>query len=123
MLVLLVEDHRLLAETLIDYLATESIEVDYAANGLAGLELAKSQPFDATLRLHVGQRCSSALFGGQDGGSQGLGSIDRAGGVGANGLPAACSLSLSARHSSHTQASSSALSSCLWRDSAEGCRT
>ena len=49
MLVLLVEDHRLLAETLIDYLATESIEVDYAANGLAGLELAKSQPFDAII--------------------------------------------------------------------------
>ena len=49
MLVLLVEDHRLLAETLIDYLATESIEVDYAANGIAGLELAKSQPFDAII--------------------------------------------------------------------------
>lgn len=47
MLVLLVEDHHLLAETLIDYLATESIEVDYAANGLVGLELAKSQLFDA----------------------------------------------------------------------------
>lgn len=49
MLVLLVEDHRLLAETLIDYLATESIDVDYAANGLAGLELARSQPFDAII--------------------------------------------------------------------------
>ena len=49
MLVLLVEDHRLLAETLIDYLATESIEVDYAANGLAGLERARSQPFDAII--------------------------------------------------------------------------
>ncbi|PWQ92305.1 response regulator transcription factor [Leucothrix pacifica] len=49
MLVLLVEDHHLLAETLIDYLALESIEVDYAANGLAGLELAKSQPFDAII--------------------------------------------------------------------------
>ena len=49
MLVLLVEDHRLLAETLIDYLATESIEVDYAANGLQGLEIARSQPFDAII--------------------------------------------------------------------------
>lgn len=49
MLVLLVEDHRLLAETLMDYLATELIEVDYAANGLAGLELAKSQTFDAII--------------------------------------------------------------------------
>ncbi len=49
MLVLLVEDHHLLAETLIDYLALESIEVDYAANGLAGLELAKSLPFDAII--------------------------------------------------------------------------
>ena len=49
MLVLLVEDHRLLAETLIDYLATESIEVDYASNGLAGLERARSQVFDAII--------------------------------------------------------------------------
>lgn len=49
MLVLLVEDHRLLAETVIDYLALESIEVDYAATGPAGLELAKSQPFDAII--------------------------------------------------------------------------
>ena len=49
MLVLLVEDHRLLAETLMDYLATESIEVDYAANGLQGLEIARSQPFDAII--------------------------------------------------------------------------
>lgn len=49
MLVLLVEDHRLLAETLMDYLETESIEVDYAANGLQGLEIARSQPFDAII--------------------------------------------------------------------------
>jgi len=49
MLVLLVEDHRLLAETLIDYLATESIEVDYASNGSQGLEIARSQPFDAII--------------------------------------------------------------------------
>lgn len=49
MLVLLVEDHRLLAETLSDYLATESIEVDYASNGTQGLELARNQPFDAII--------------------------------------------------------------------------
>ena len=49
MLVLLVEDHRLLAETMIDYLETESIEVDYAANGLQGLEIARSQRFDAII--------------------------------------------------------------------------
>ena len=49
MLVLLVEDHRLLAETLMDYLTTESIEVDYAANGRQGLEMARSQPFDAII--------------------------------------------------------------------------
>ena len=49
MLVLLVEDHRLLAETLIDYLETESIDVDYAANGLQGLEIARTQPFDAII--------------------------------------------------------------------------
>lgn len=49
MLVLLVEDHRLLAETMMDYLETESIEVDYAVNGLQGLEIARSQPFDAII--------------------------------------------------------------------------
>lgn len=49
MLVLLVEDHRLLAETLSDYLATEDIDVDYASNGTQGLELARSQPFDAII--------------------------------------------------------------------------
>jgi DNA-binding response OmpR family regulator len=49
MLVLLVEDHRLLAETLSDYLATEAIDVDYASNGTQGLALARSQPFDAII--------------------------------------------------------------------------
>ncbi|MEZ5534231.1 MAG: response regulator transcription factor [Thiolinea sp.] len=46
MLILLVEDHYLLAETIMDYLATEDIEVDYAAKGLQGLELARSQQHD-----------------------------------------------------------------------------
>lgn len=47
MLVLLVEDHYLLAETIMDYLALEDIEVDYAARGLQGLELATTQTYDA----------------------------------------------------------------------------
>ncbi len=46
-MILLVEDHHLLAETIIDYLATENIEVDYAARGLHGLELARTQSYDA----------------------------------------------------------------------------
>jgi DNA-binding response OmpR family regulator len=49
MLVLLIEDHRLLAETLIDYLNSEAIEVDYAATGLQGLELATQQAYDALI--------------------------------------------------------------------------
>lgn len=49
MLVLLIEDHRLLAETLIDYLNSENIEVDYAATGLQGLELALQQAYDALI--------------------------------------------------------------------------
>ncbi len=47
MLVLLVEDHRLVAETISDFLALEGIEVDYASNGLQGLALATSQTYDA----------------------------------------------------------------------------
>lgn len=47
MLILLVEDHHLLAETIMDYLATEAIEVDYASRGLQGLELATTQAYDA----------------------------------------------------------------------------
>lgn len=49
MLVLLVEDHRLLAENIIDYLGSENIEVDYAANGIQGLTLAHTQSYDAIL--------------------------------------------------------------------------
>lgn len=47
--VLLVEDHRLLAQTLIDYLALENIVVDYAADGLQGLELARENSYDAII--------------------------------------------------------------------------
>ncbi|MEM9603088.1 MAG: response regulator transcription factor [Pseudomonadota bacterium] len=53
MLVLLVEDHRLLAETLIDYLENEDIECDYAATGNAGLTLAQENRYDAIV-LDVG---------------------------------------------------------------------
>ncbi len=49
MLVLLVEDHLLLAETIMDYLALEAIEVDYASRGLQGLELATTQTYDAII--------------------------------------------------------------------------
>lgn len=47
MLILLIEDHHLLAETIMDYLAIEDIEVDYAARGFQGLELAKTNTYDA----------------------------------------------------------------------------
>lgn len=53
MLVLLVEDHRLLAETLVDYLENEEIECDYAATGNAGLALAQENRYDAII-LDVG---------------------------------------------------------------------
>lgn len=49
MLVLLIEDHRLLAETLIDYLNSDGIEVDYAATGLQGLSLATQHTYDALI--------------------------------------------------------------------------
>lgn len=49
MLVLLIEDHRLLAETMMDYLSSEAIEVDYAATGLQGVELATRQSYDALI--------------------------------------------------------------------------
>jgi len=49
MLVLLIEDHRLLAETMMDYLTSEAIEVDYAATGLHGLQLATQQAYDALI--------------------------------------------------------------------------
>lgn len=49
LLVLLVEDHRLLAQTLIEYLACENIEVDYASDGLQGLALARESRYDAII--------------------------------------------------------------------------
>lgn len=60
MLILLVEDHRLLAETLIDYLDSRGIECDYAANGNAGLELIRENRYDAIV-LDVGLPGKSGL--------------------------------------------------------------
>ena len=47
--VLLVEDHRDLAETIVDFLETMGCIVDYAADGLSGLHLARTQKFDVIL--------------------------------------------------------------------------
>lgn len=45
--VLLVEDHRSLAETVLEFLDSVGFVVDYAADGLSGLHLASSNPYDA----------------------------------------------------------------------------
>ena len=47
--ILLIEDHRDLAETIVDFLETMGGIVDYAADGLSGLHLARSQKFDVIL--------------------------------------------------------------------------
>ncbi len=47
--ILLVEDHRDLAETIVDFLQTLGGIVDYAADGLSGLHLASKQRFDVIL--------------------------------------------------------------------------
>ncbi len=47
--VLLVEDDFDLAETVIDYLAIESIACDYASNGVAGSKLIKENRYDVVL--------------------------------------------------------------------------
>lgn len=44
--VLLVEDHRALAETILDFLQTVGFETDYAADGLTGLHLASRHHYD-----------------------------------------------------------------------------
>lgn len=44
--VLLVEDHRALAETILDFLQTVGFETDYAADGLTGLHLACHHHYD-----------------------------------------------------------------------------
>lgn len=45
--ILLVEDHADLAETVVDFLTSLDWEVDYAADGMTGLHLAKTLSFDA----------------------------------------------------------------------------
>ncbi len=47
--ILLVEDHRDLAESVIDFLETTGCIVDYAADGITGLHLARTQTFDAII--------------------------------------------------------------------------
>ena len=47
--VLLVEDHRDLAETVIDFLAVMGLTVDYAADGMTGLHLASRERFDVVV--------------------------------------------------------------------------
>lgn len=46
MLVLLIEDDKVLASALSDYLALDNIECDFAYNGLSGLNLAKENRYD-----------------------------------------------------------------------------
>jgi len=45
--ILLVEDHADLAETVLDFLTSMGWEVDYAADGMTGLHLSRTQNFDA----------------------------------------------------------------------------
>ncbi|MDV7400568.1 response regulator, partial [Arthrospira platensis SPKY1] len=47
--VLLVEDHRALAETVLDFLQTVGFETDYAADGLSGLHLASREHYDVII--------------------------------------------------------------------------
>ena len=47
--VLLVEDHRPLAETVLDFLVSVGFEVDYASDGLSGLHLATTNSYDALI--------------------------------------------------------------------------
>ncbi len=46
---LLVEDHRDLAEMVLDYLASRGYAVDYAADGVTGLHLAVSNDYDVVV--------------------------------------------------------------------------
>ena len=51
--VLLIEDHRDIAESIIDYLEPRGFSVDYAADGIGGLHLAVTQNYDVIV-LDVG---------------------------------------------------------------------
>lgn len=45
--ILIIEDHRDIAELVIDYMQSKGFEVDYAADGITGLHLAVSNSYDA----------------------------------------------------------------------------
>ena len=47
--VLLVEDHRDLAETTLDFLSGVGFETDYAGDGISALQLACSNRYDAII--------------------------------------------------------------------------
>ena len=47
--VLLIEDHRDIAEMVFSYFEKRGYTVDYAADGLTGLHLAVTQDFDAII--------------------------------------------------------------------------
>jgi DNA-binding response OmpR family regulator len=70
--VLLVEDDFDLAETVIDYLAIESISCDYASNGVAGQKLLADNAYDVVLldlnlpRLDGLTLCQKLRSGGND---------------------------------------------------------
>jgi DNA-binding response OmpR family regulator len=70
--VLLVEDDFDLAETVIDYLAIESISCDYASNGVAGEKLLADNAYDVVLldlnlpRLDGLTLCQKLRSGGND---------------------------------------------------------
>jgi len=70
--VLLVEDDFDLAETVIDYLAIESISCDYASNGVAGRKLLDDNAYDVVLldinlpRLDGLTLCQGLRSGGND---------------------------------------------------------
>ncbi len=49
MIVLLVEDHRPLAQTTTSFLESEGFEVDYAADGLSALNIASTNSYDAII--------------------------------------------------------------------------
>lgn len=49
MIVLLVEDHRPLAQTTTSFLEAEGFDVDYAADGLTALNIASSNVYDAII--------------------------------------------------------------------------
>lgn len=70
--ILLVEDDFDLAATIVDYLELEDIVCDHAANGVAGLHLINTNPYDVLVldvnmpRMDGLQLCETARSQGQD---------------------------------------------------------